>query len=339
MKELETETLSAKGIDLLSDIFLEDVNGAVFYLETNSNVLTSKFHFIRNNFSEYNLEEINTFDDLLNLFNRRSEICQAEGADYYLDLVASIIRDKNSKSSFNIPVLKGDRALTLNLRKFCYKEKGICVCIIDVLEGDKENYEQLIANSYKDPLTGLFNRNAFELHSKMATNGIHYVGFMDIDLFKRVNDTYSHQRGNELLHDIGGVMIYGVSNDNVIFYRLSGDEFLFFSNDYSKEQMEIIIEKLRESLKRLKIDDFIPTFSIGYVEMDLDNAYFDKSEVVNLADIAMYKSKVCGGNRVTYFTKEDILNLTKNSSIVATLNQMRKMCSRKPDADKNDKNN
>lgn len=331
MKNPEIEVLLSKGVDLLNDIFLKDINGAVFYLENSNNMLTSKFHFICNNFKKYNLEEINTFDDLLKLFNRESEICQAEGADYYLDLVASTIRDKNSRSSFNIPVLKGKKSLTLNMRKYCYKEKGICVCLISVLEGAEADYEELVANSYKDSLTGLFNRNAFDLHLKMATEGIHYVGFMDIDLFKKVNDTYSHQRGNELLHDIGGIMIYSVSNNNVIFYRLSGDEFLFFTNDYSKQQTEVMIEKLRTALRRLKIDDYIPTFSMGYLEMDLDNMYFDKSEVITIADIAMYKSKISGRNKVTYLTKEDVLSLSENSSIDATLSQMEKTCLRKLD--------
>jgi len=331
MKNPEIEVLLSKGVDLLNDIFLKDINGAVFYLENSNNMLTSKFHFICNNFKKYNLEEINTFDDLLKLFNREAEICQAEGADYYLDLVASTIRDKNSRSSFNIPVLKGKKSLTLNMRKYCYKEKGICVCLISVLEGAEADYEELVANSYKDSLTGLFNRNAFDLHLKMATEGIHYVGFMDIDLFKKVNDTYSHQRGNELLHDIGGIMIYSVSNNNVIFYRLSGDEFLFFTNDYSKQQTEVMIEKLRTALRRLKIDDYIPTFSMGYLEMDLDNMYFDKSEVITIADIAMYKSKISGRNKVTYLTKEDVLSLSENSSIDATLSQMEKTCLRKLD--------
>ena len=324
------EVLQAKGIDLLNDIFLKDVSGAVFYLENSNNVLTADFHYIYNNLKKYNLEEITTFDELLKLFNRDSEICQAEGADYYLDLVASTIRNKDSKKSINIPVRKGKKTLTLNLRKYCYKDKGVCVCLINVLEGAEADYEELVANTYKDSLTNLFNRNAFNLHLKMATGGIHYVGFMDIDLFKNVNDSYSHQRGNELLHDIGGMMIYSVSNNNVIFYRLSGDEFLFFTNDYTKQQTEKIIEKLRKSIRRLKIDNYVPTFSIGYLEIDLDNMYFEKSEVVTIADIAMYKSKLSGKNKITYLTKEDVLSIIENSSIDATLSQMEKMCFRKP---------
>lgn len=317
-----------KNIDLLEDIFFQEIEGAAFFIESKDFSWQTKFNFLYNNLQKFHFNDIVNFESFLLYFNRESEICETEGADRCYNSLKEQINSTAETSVIHIPVSKNGTSYVFRLKILRFVEKGLIFGILTILDNVEVNYEKLIASSYKDSLTGLFNRNTFNLHIAMAENGKHYIGFMDLDNFKFVNDTYSHERGDELLKDIGGIMIYLIADEHVIFYRFGGDEFLFFTNGYTKQQTMDMIEKLRKAITKLKIKDYVPTFSIGYLEVDFDKNDIPKTQLVNLADVAMYEAKINGKDQITYLTESEIQEELKTNSVESKLSSLRSKCER-----------
>jgi len=298
-----------RNIDLLNDVFLKEFEGSTFFIDISKkdeSLWEAPFNTMYNNFKDINIDNINNFNLLFSYFNRSSEICETKGADY---LYKSLIREvnSNSKSSLvHIPIKKDGKTYILRLKILRFVDKGIIFGFLSMMDNIGVNYEELIACSYKDSLTGLFNRTTFNLHLEKAREGKHYIGFMDLDNFKYVNDTYSHQRGDKLLHDIGNIMIRDIANKNIIFYRFGGDEFMFFTNEYTKEQTEATIKKLCSLLVKLRINKYTPTFSVGYFGVDFSDNNIPRDKLINLADMAMYEAKSSGKDKITYFSQKEI---------------------------------
>ncbi|MFD1927802.1 diguanylate cyclase domain-containing protein [Sporosarcina siberiensis] len=159
--------------------------------------------------------------------------------------------------------------------------------------------------AHHDELTNLPNRrmlnNAIEsmitrsnrMHRKMA------VLYMDINEFKRVNDTYSHSVGDLLLQEVGNrLKIIPSLNRNV--FHLSGDEFIVLIEDVHMMEKHILsIFNVFTNTFYIGTNEIKVSVSIG-TSMYPDDCT-DGTMLVNLADIAMYHSKSKGGNRYSSF--------------------------------------
>lgn len=148
--------------------------------------------------------------------------------------------------------------------------------------------------SHTDILTGLPNRRAFEAELQDdVTRRFSALAIVDCDRFKLINDEYGHQTGDEVLREIGTVLIQ--SNGRAM--RIGGEEFaiLLEHGDWLNE-----LERLREDIPaRLKaVAPHLPvsvTVSIGAVALMPDM----RAEIaVMLADEALYAAKTSGRNRV-----------------------------------------
>ena len=156
--------------------------------------------------------------------------------------------------------------------------------------------------SIRDELTGLYNRRYFrdQLSEQIGQNdqqGV--VAMIDIDYFKRVNDTYGHDVGDKVMINVAKVL-----QDNIplkgVLARYGGEEFVLYAPWPNLSIAATHLDEIRKAIELLEFDEdghqFGITISIGCARLALD---VDVIESIKCADHALYQSKVHGRNRVT----------------------------------------
>ncbi len=161
-----------------------------------------------------------------------------------------------------------------------------------------------------DQLTGLPNRTLFTDRLSQAIefserNELEiYVIFIDIDLFKLINDTLGHPAGDELLTQIGDRLSEIFRGSDAVC-RVSGDEFLIMLQDVKSEQY--IVKIANRILERVNspftIDNNQVSISCSLGISKYPDDGQDVEELIKRADIAMYKAKQDGKNRFALYSK------------------------------------
>lgn len=160
-----------------------------------------------------------------------------------------------------------------------------------------------------DALTGLPNRRAFIEHCQLLnqTQGALSVAILDIDHFKRVNDTYGHAAGDAVIKHLAESLTRNIRSDDMAA-RLGGEEFALILSNSSKEKAHQRLEQLRTDIEQAKVsfdgDKINYTVSIGALfihdqhvaKNDIEHAVLDH------ADKALYEAKKSGRNRVVWCT-------------------------------------
>jgi len=155
-----------------------------------------------------------------------------------------------------------------------------------------------------DVLTGLPNRRAglrqLEWHMQQSRkDGLPLaIGFLDIDLFKQINDRFGHDIGDEVLVSVANALLGAVrSRDDVI--RMGGEEFLVLLPGAGVDSALPRLEQLRGRIGQLgpelRHEGLVITASIGLAQMQPDD---DMAALLRRADNAMYRAKRSGRNRV-----------------------------------------
>ena len=159
-----------------------------------------------------------------------------------------------------------------------------------------------------DPLTGLVNRAEFERRLDRAfagatqRQGKHVVGFLDLDGFKRINDTCGHLAGDELLRQLSAVIAARIRSRDTVA-RLGGDEFGILLEHCTSAEGARIGDDIRMAVARHTfVCDGTPHrvgVSVGLVSLLGQSSPI---ETLRLADLACYQAKHAGGNRVQVHT-------------------------------------
>lgn len=194
--------------------------------------------------------------------------------------------------------------------------------LIDKEEELHENYERIAYQAYHDILTKLPNKLAFyeKVNNIIKTTSDHSlkhaVLFIDLDNFKNVNDTLGHSRGDELLVQTA-LKLSSIVDDNNLLARSGGDEFLIFCENIMNE--DTITSFALDILNEFK-NPFIIQGELIYITLSIGIAIypqngFSSDELIKNSDIAMYKSKETGKNKVTIFDKSMEEELSRNSEI------------------------
>jgi two-component system, cell cycle response regulator len=167
--------------------------------------------------------------------------------------------------------------------------------------------EKLQALVEIDDLTGLFNmRNIYsklDYEIKRAQRYSRHIAvvMMDMDHFKRVNDTNDHLFGSFVLKEVGGI-IKRTIRDTDIGARYGGDEFIIILTETDNEGVKSFCERLRSTIEAYEFDNgearMKLTSSIGYSIAKPVNKILDARTLVKWADKALYDSKSQGRNRV-----------------------------------------
>ncbi|WP_417581704.1 EAL domain-containing protein [Nitrincola sp.] len=162
--------------------------------------------------------------------------------------------------------------------------------------------------AYRDSLTGLFNRLAFKekVHEYLARarryNESFALLFVDLDLFKEVNDSFGHDAGDALLKQVAD-RILGQVRDSDIVSRLGGDEFTLLISPVDNDiALASIAENLIETLsKPFQLEDVEVSIgcSVGVVSYPRDGENLD--QLMRHADAAMYHAKALGRGCYAFF--------------------------------------
>jgi diguanylate cyclase len=176
---------------------------------------------------------------------------------------------------------------------------------IDRLRADLERAR---GEALMDPLTGILNRKGFDLRLQelLAQPGSpgtpHCVAMLDIDHFKKVNDTHGHLMGDQVLQAVGEILRRSVSQP-AIAARYGGEEFAILLPRSTLAQSAQVAELVRARTKALKIRNrstqevlVTVTLSGGLASMAPGD---DAQSLLARADAALYASKNSGRDRVT----------------------------------------
>jgi len=182
---------------------------------------------------------------------------------------------------------------------------GGYVAVIRDVSVEHINTRELIDAALTDPLTGLHNRRGLEgraeaLHFRPGGAPVTQVWIMaDLDHFKRVNDTYGHEAGDEVLKAVAEALRSTARGADLVA-RIGGEEFVLVLPDTSAELAVRIAERLRLAIEALSTDVggqvIRVTASFGIAQRAAQDSQL---EVLERADAALYSSKKDGRNRVT----------------------------------------
>jgi Amt family ammonium transporter len=165
--------------------------------------------------------------------------------------------------------------------------------------------------AYKDPLTGLSNRthmmkelNILIKMSKQRNLDV-ALYFLDLDKFKKINDTLGHKAGDDLLCEVAS-RLKSISRDNDVIARWGGDEFIFIIMGSLDENLifskaNSILDQMRNPIEIKNNKYQIPT-SIGVAVSN--NGSVDADTLIQHADIAMYQAKENGRDNYQFYTPD-----------------------------------
>lgn len=170
----------------------------------------------------------------------------------------------------------------------------------------QHHIHQLDIDIQTDALTGIFNRRTFNL---AITNHIQSQSpfaliFLDIDFFKKVNDTYGHLVGDNVLKYLAKMM-RELSRDGDLCFRYGGEEFAIIIPNNDHDSAFNVAERLRKKL------EVTPSPTGEVIKVSLGIALYpddgqQESDIIAAADIALYESKSTGRNKTTIYTKKAI---------------------------------
>jgi len=167
---------------------------------------------------------------------------------------------------------------------------------------DRKRIEYL---SVTDALTELYNRRYFNtLFESWVSESRHFsLLVMDVDYFKRYNDTYGHLKGDKALKSVGVVLQSCVKEESKAdAFRLGGEEFGVLFEGQHNDAL-VLAEKIRAEIERLGIEHLhntggVLTLSIGVACNYVEGRYLSSESIYGEADAALYRAKSAGRNRV-----------------------------------------
>ena len=181
------------------------------------------------------------------------------------------------------------------------------------------NYLTLIDKTQRDKLTGLFNRETLDTEitkvlMQGATDSLHieiendkrhsddlstWLGVVDIDHFKLINDTYGHLYGDEVLILVARLMMRSCVREDDLVYRYGGEEFVVMLKATNENSAMAAFDRLRQNVDKHEFPQVgNVAISIGFVEVTGQQSATD---VIGMADDALYYAKDNGRNQTVSY--------------------------------------
>ncbi len=181
--------------------------------------------------------------------------------------------------------------------------------------GNLKLRESLLNQSICDPLTGLFNRRYLEesldrefSRANRQKSSVAVI-MLDLDQFKRFNDTFGHQAGDTLLRAVGDLMKRSTRGQDIAC-RYGGEEFALVLTDSNLAGAQKRSEDFREGIKKLSVE--YAGRVLGTVTVSMGIAIFPENgtnmtQLLRAADQALYRAKREGRDRVCVWTEEMVV--------------------------------
>lgn len=165
--------------------------------------------------------------------------------------------------------------------------------------------------AFRDGLTGLYNHRYFQEVLKgeleRAERYSHQVTFMliDLDYFKKVNDTFGHPAGDYVLQEVAKMLVKLVRRCDIVA-RYGGEEFAIILPETGDSGAKVLAQRVRRGIEQMKIEysnQFIPvTISCGLATSDFAVRSTTRATLIKDSDQALYRAKKNGRNRVEIST-------------------------------------
>jgi diguanylate cyclase (GGDEF)-like protein/PAS domain S-box-containing protein len=258
--------------------------------------LQQMFGYTREEFSRLNVSAMIHPDDAASMWEiyealirgERDQIhmekrfYRSDGAEIWTDLTVSLVRDEAGAPAYQVALVN------------------------DVSER-RRLQAKLEYQAYHDPLTGLANHAMFtERLGRVFAEPVDQrrvaLCFLDLDEFKKVNDSLGHDVGDQLLKAVASRLTRCCGSGQLVA-RMSGDEFVIFIEDSAGEGEVVALADavLAEMARPIRIGDheLTVTTSIGIVERPV--AGTNLKDLIQAADITLYRAKASGGARYAMF--------------------------------------
>lgn len=290
-------------VDVLNDVFLAFNHHVTFCFDWQNK--SKKLYILTGDLSLLGLpkKDIFTFGGLRKYIECDNALAEVEGKETFLkDLVyklSNIVQD----TQLYIP-LKSETGilwLLVGFEVLTKKYNKNQLIIGKVHKTFKETPAEITYYklTYQDPLTRLFTRETLKVHIEHATylNGA-YGLYFDLDNFKKINDVYGHQMGDNFLIAVADYFISKWERD-VIYYRLGGDEFFVYVINHTEDQVMSRASSIIYNIENLILEgkEVRISASVGIVPIHKENCQYMK--LLDLGDKAMYLSKAKGKGLVT----------------------------------------
>lgn len=286
--------------------YFDNFHEAVYIVDPNRKILY--YNPVAEKISGFTKEEMeNTYcyDNKLNHIDEKGKKLCLEGCPLQKSVRENVVTD----NFVYLQHKKGHRII-VHVRAIPLIENGKVIGAIEVFTDQTKRsllYENEKINAiikYIDPLTGLLNRlfMKYELQTFLDKRELQEWGiiFLDLDNFKRTNDTYGHLIGDQVLASVSNTILNFLEEDDFAF-RFGGDELIVM---FSKAKKETLIKKatlLQVLIKATKIrdidDENLTNTSMGLTVMGSEANILD---MIDIADKAMYQAKQEGKNLIKY---------------------------------------
>jgi len=227
------------------------------------------------------------------------ELVSALRKDFSKDMMAIIGLSANTSETLSAQFLK--KGANDFLSKPFLNEEFYCRVAqnVEIIELINEIREA----SIRDYLTGLYNRRyLYEIGNNLHSNAMREnlsiaVGMIDIDFFKKINDTYGHDVGDIALKHVASILTSNVRKTDVVS-RFGGEEFCVLLTNVDRQRALLVFGKIRKSIEKseIKADGKIIKLTISSgVSTDIKRTL---EEMIKAADEMLYQAKANGRNRV-----------------------------------------
>ncbi|MBP2298381.1 sensor domain-containing diguanylate cyclase [Azospirillum picis] len=254
------------------------------------------------------------FSDLIGL--PRERLVGSCARDYYLDShqrqrVVERLRDGGGVTNMEVQFKRADGSpfwalFTVNQAVI----QGVPVNLAWIYDyTERRGMEEALRDmASRDPLTGIFNRRSFMDMARAQLARAHRfheplsVFVLDVDHFKRINDTFGHASGDDALRMVAAGC-QAILREYDILGRLGGEEFVVVLPGATADESRVVAERVRRHLARMQIEtadgSFRLTASIGIA--GLEGATDTLERAIHRADLALYRAKHMGRNRVAVY--------------------------------------
>jgi diguanylate cyclase (GGDEF)-like protein/PAS domain S-box-containing protein len=246
----------------------------------------------------------------------REQVIGSRARDYYVDdnqreRVIERLRTSGSVVNMEVQFKRADETtfwtlFTVNQAVIQGLEVNLA-WIYDYTE--RRNMEEALRDmASKDPLTGIYNRRSFMEMARQQLARSHRfkepmsVVVLDVDHFKKINDTYGHATGDDALRMVAGACS-SILREYDILGRLGGEEFVVVLPGATPDESRVVAERLRRHIARMPINGpdgrFHMTASMGIAGVEPAGDTLEKA--IHRSDLALYRAKREGRNRVVVF--------------------------------------
>lgn len=225
------------------------------------------------------------------------------------------INELKTKKISNGYINDGENCYEYEKKKYNYKGESFTLETYKNVTKSKNDTDKL------DFTTQLLNKTytfkEINKYIEQSNNNLQpfTVVMADIDFFKKINDTYGHIAGDEVLKKIGELLVHNTREYDIVG-RFGGEEFIFILKDIDLETTKKRLENIRDEISKLElkyndltINNITMSFGAYYYNNILENVFFTqedinkiRDEIIEKADQALYYSKSNGRNQIHFYS-------------------------------------